>query len=188
MTYLGPRMRVRALFQFLLALDSGLSWMGGALPSSFRLRATATEKMVTLDRRSSSNSSLLKKTNEKIRKFSLDVLKWGSIAQWLAYLLLSQQPQVRFPAFSKKFQRKNCQWCIGQRRCLEESGQWIENVDRSHLVLASGRLVLQKCPSLSCLKLVDSAKSETKLQDRKKTRSILQRPVQGFTGMTRTLV
>ena len=67
-TYLGPRMRVRALFQFLLALDSGLSWMGGALPSSFRLRATATEKMVTLDRRSSSNSSLLKKTNEKKKK------------------------------------------------------------------------------------------------------------------------
>jgi len=58
-------MRVRALLQFLLALDSDLCWMGGPLPSSFLLRATATEKMVTLDRRSSSNSSLLpKKINE----------------------------------------------------------------------------------------------------------------------------
>ena len=28
-------------------------------------------------------------------------------------------------------------WC-----CLEESGQWLGNVDRTHLVLASGKLVL----------------------------------------------
>ena len=28
--------------------------------------------------------------------------------------------------------------------CLEESGQWLENVDPTHLVLASGKLVLQK--------------------------------------------
>ena len=31
------------------------------------------------------------------------------------------------------------QWC-----CLEESGQWLENVDRTHLVLASNNLVRQK--------------------------------------------
>ena len=33
---------------------------------------------------------------------------------------------------------------VNQRRWLEESGQWIENVDRTHLVLASGNPVLQK--------------------------------------------
>ena len=33
---------------------------------------------------------------------------------------------------------------VNQRRCLEESGQRLENVDRTHLVLASGKLVLQK--------------------------------------------
>ena len=30
-------------------------------------------------------------------------------------------------------------WC-----CLKESGQWLENVHGAHLVLASGKLVLQK--------------------------------------------
>ena len=33
---------------------------------------------------------------------------------------------------------------VNQQRCLEESGQWLENVDRTHLVLASGKLVLQR--------------------------------------------
>ena len=33
---------------------------------------------------------------------------------------------------------------VNQWRCLEESGKWLENVDRTHLVLASGKLVLQK--------------------------------------------
>ena len=30
---------------------------------------------------------------------------------------------------------------------VEESGQWLENVDRIHLVMASGKLILQKNPS-----------------------------------------
>ena len=30
------------------------------------------------------------------------------------------------------------------RCCLERSGQWLENVDQTHLVLASGKLALQK--------------------------------------------
>ena len=33
---------------------------------------------------------------------------------------------------------------VNQRRCLEESGLWLENVDRTHLVLASTKPVLQK--------------------------------------------
>ena len=33
---------------------------------------------------------------------------------------------------------------VNQQRCSEESRQWLENVDQTHLVLASGKLVLQK--------------------------------------------
>ena len=33
---------------------------------------------------------------------------------------------------------------VNQQRCLEESGQWLENVDRTHPPLASGKPVLQK--------------------------------------------
>ena len=32
---------------------------------------------------------------------------------------------------------------VTRGRCLEESGQWLENADKIHLVLASGKLVLQ---------------------------------------------
>ena len=37
---------------------------------------------------------------------------------------------------------------IYQCRWLEESGQRLENVDRTHLVLASGKLVLKKTSGL----------------------------------------
>ena len=41
---------------------------------------------------------------------------------------------------------------VNQRRCLEESVQWLENVDRTHLILASGKLVQLKSLILSvCL-------------------------------------
>ena len=33
---------------------------------------------------------------------------------------------------------------VNQQFCSEESGQRLENVDRTHLVLASSKLVLQK--------------------------------------------
>ena len=33
---------------------------------------------------------------------------------------------------------------VDQQHWLEESGQWLENVDLTHLVLASGKPVLQK--------------------------------------------
>ena len=33
---------------------------------------------------------------------------------------------------------------VNQRPSIEESTQWLENVDGTHLVLASGKLVLQK--------------------------------------------
>ena len=33
---------------------------------------------------------------------------------------------------------------VNQQRWLEESGQWLENLDQTHLVLACGKPVLQK--------------------------------------------
>ena len=33
---------------------------------------------------------------------------------------------------------------VNQLRCFEESEQWLENVDRTHLLLASGKLLQQK--------------------------------------------
>ena len=49
--------------------------------------------------------------------------------------------QVRFLAFPKiYFQVAE----IYSRHWLEESGQRLDNIDRTNLVLASGKLVLQK--------------------------------------------
>ena len=63
----------------------------------------------------------------------------------VAYLLLTQQPQIRLPVFQKMFRGNIIDVAeVNQRRWLEESGQWLENVDRTHLVLASGKLVLKK--------------------------------------------
>ena len=33
---------------------------------------------------------------------------------------------------------------VNQRVCIDESGQCLENIDQTHLVLASGKLVPQK--------------------------------------------
>ena len=33
---------------------------------------------------------------------------------------------------------------VNQRHCFEESGQWLKNENRTHLVLVSGKQVLQK--------------------------------------------
>ena len=57
----------------------------------------------------------------------------------------TQLPQVQIQALLKIVNVAEA----NQRRCLEESGHWLENVDRAHLVLASGKLVvLQKIKSL----------------------------------------
>ena len=53
-------------------------------------------------------------------------------------LILSQRPRVRFLAFPKiDFDVAE----IYQWRWLEESGQRPENVDRTHLVLGSGKAI-----------------------------------------------
>ena len=36
---------------------------------------------------------------------------------------------------------------MNQWHCLEESGQWLENVDQTHQVLVSGNILLQKVES-----------------------------------------
>ena len=49
------------------------------------------------------------------------------------------------PSIPKKIRRKIINIAeVNQHHWLEESGQWLENVDRTHLVLASGKPVLQK--------------------------------------------
>ena len=71
---------------------------------------------------------------------------WGLHSTEVAHMLLAQQPQVWFPAFPQKHYRGKIIDVaeINQHPWLEESGQWPENVDRTHLALASGKPVLQK--------------------------------------------
>ena len=40
---------------------------------------------------------------------------------------------------------------VNQQLCLKESGQWLESVDQTHLVLASGKLVVVVSLSVSGL-------------------------------------
>ena len=57
----------------------------------------------------------------------------------------TQLTRVRFPAFLKFFSGKIIDAAeVNQQRWLEESGRWLENVDRTHLVLPRGKLVVQK--------------------------------------------
>ena len=60
----------------------------------------------------------------------------------VAYLLLTQQPRVRIPVFLDVAE-------VNQHRWLEDSGQWLENVDPTHLVLAGGNQVLQKTTEIT---------------------------------------
>ena len=52
------------------------------------------------------------------------------------------------PVSAKIFQRKKIVNVVevNQRCCLEGSGQWLENVDHTHQVQASGKLVEQLEP------------------------------------------
>ena len=57
----------------------------------------------------------------------------GSIAQWLAYLIPSIPQTISDEKLVDVAE-------VVQLHCLEESGQWLENVDQMHVVLASGKL------------------------------------------------
>ena len=62
------------------------------------------------------------------------------------------------PSTAKKIHRKKIVDAaeVNQRCCVQESGKWLEDVDWTHLVLASGKLVLQNRKQESRLKLVTS--------------------------------
>ena len=79
----------------------------------------------------------------------LDFCDWTrttSIAQWLAFLLLDPGAPGSIPSISGIFSaEKNVDVAeVNQQCCLEESVQWLENLDQTHIVPASGKLVLQK--------------------------------------------
>ena len=59
----------------------------------------------------------------------------SSIAQWLSYLLLD--PAAPGSITGRVSGGKIVDGAeVNQRRCLEESGQWLDNVDQTHLILA----------------------------------------------------
>ena len=59
-------------------------------------------------------------------------------------LLPNQQPKVQIPAFSKIFKGNFEVADVGRRLAAKNSGQRLDNVNQTHLVLASGKLILQK--------------------------------------------
>ena len=69
-----------------------------------------------------------------------------STAQRIAYLLLNSAVLGSIFSIPEFFQRNKLVHVaeVNQRHCLEESGQWLENVDRTHQVPYSGELVIQK--------------------------------------------
>ena len=66
----------------------------------------------------------------------------GGNSTEVAYLLLTQQPGFDFQRAHNFFRRKNYRCCWSS--WLEESGQWLENVDWTHLVLVSGDFCFHK--------------------------------------------
>ena len=71
--------------------------------------------------------------------FGLKTFEVLRIAQWSEYLLLDQAAPGLIRSIPKKLQGKNVSFAgVNQRHCLEESGQWLENVDRTHLALPGG--------------------------------------------------
>ena len=85
----------------------------------------------------------MSKVQTLAKKFTF---KGGSITQWLAYLLPDPStPGLILSAPEFFSEEKTVDVAeIYQRHYFDESGQWLENVDQTHLVLARGELVLQK--------------------------------------------
>ena len=77
----------------------------------------------------------------------------GSVAQWLANLLLELTVLGSIPSITENFGRKNIIHvaCVNLWRFFEESGQWLENVDPTHQALACGNPALQKVVTLVTL-------------------------------------
>ena len=73
----------------------------------------------------------------------------GGILEVQALPRLSWQCQSfsgkwRAKKVSKKDENGALSIKLNQRRCSEDSGPWLENVDQTNLVQASGKMVLQK--------------------------------------------
>ena len=70
----------------------------------------------------------------------------SSFAKWLAYLLLDPAALGSIPSLPKQFSEGEIVNVaeVNPWRLLKKSEQWLENVGRTHQVLASGKLVLQK--------------------------------------------
>ena len=66
------------------------------------------------------------------------------IAQLFAHLLPGPAALGLIPSIPKKISEEKLSTEVSQWHCLEERGQCLKNVDRTHLVLASGKLVLRK--------------------------------------------
>ena len=69
-------------------------------------------------------------------KVPLVTIIGGSIAQWLSYLLLDPSATGLIPSVPVVFSEKIIVDVaeVNQRRCLEESQLWLENVGGTHLV------------------------------------------------------
>ena len=81
-------------------------------------------------------------------------LEGGSIAQWTAAQgLIPSIPQKNFSGNNYADVAE-----VNQQRWFEESGQCLENVDRTQLVLASGKPVLQKIFHQTCFSLNNGGK------------------------------
>ena len=105
----------------------------------------------------------------KVDKVGVRVGGWEKHSTQVAFLPLTQQPRFDSQRSQKNFRGKITDIAEVNQRCyLEESGQWLENVYQTHLVLASGKPVLQKfikglIKSLENLKsLLNSHKKVTK--------------------------
>ena len=70
----------------------------------------------------------------------------SSTAQRSAYWLPDTASPGLIPSITKTFSAEEIVNVteVNQQRCLEEGGQWLENVDQTLLVLASGKLVQKK--------------------------------------------
>ena len=66
----------------------------------------------------------------------------------VAYLLLDPAVVYLLPSIPKKYSVEDIIDVaeVHERCCWVESEQWLENVDQTHLVAASGKLVLQISP------------------------------------------
>ena len=107
---------------------------------------------------SSVNIKTILTENQTFHSSKVDTKQGDSIVQWSAYLLPDPAVPGSIPSVPQKISDERIVDVaeVNQQCSLEKSGQWLENVDQTHLVLARGNLVLQK--SLNKTQLTTSSK------------------------------